>query len=130
MLKWKSEFELGLTDIDDQHKRLIEIANEAYKVLKDEFIEDKYDKIVSIIHELEDYTVYHFKKEEEYMKSIMYDDYFSHKIEHRKFIEKLQSLDLEKIDEDQDGYILDLLNFISDWLIDHILKRDKKIVNK
>lgn len=70
MVQWSEEYVIGIEKIDEQHKRLFEIANEAYKLLKDQFLIDKYDRIVAIIKELKDYTKYHFQYEEEYMKSI------------------------------------------------------------
>jgi len=127
MIKWKDEYSIGVEKIDLQHKHLFEIANRIYETLKNQFCIDKYDKILEILKELEEYTIYHFKEEEDYMKEIGYENYFLHKIEHQKFINKLKETDLEKIDFNQDGYLLDLLNFISDWLVKHILKDDKAI---
>lgn len=127
MIKWREDYSLGVESIDQQHKHLIEIANRVYDALKNQFYVDKYDKIVEILKELKDYTIYHFDEEEKFMKEIGYEGYFMHKIEHQKFIEKVQAIDLEKIDEDQDKYLLDIFNFIADWLVKHILEKDKAI---
>lgn len=51
-----------------------------------------------------------------------------HKIEHKQFIDKIKSIDLNKVDIEQDKYLLDILNFIVDWLVKHILEKDKEIV--
>ncbi|MCX7903409.1 MAG: bacteriohemerythrin [Caloramator sp.] len=127
MIKWREDYSLGVENIDQQHKHLIEIANRVYDAHKNQFYVDKYDKIVEILKELKDYTIYHFDEEEKFMKEIGYEGYFMHKIEHQKFIEKIQAIDLEKIDEDQDKYLLDIFNFIADWLVNHILEEDKAI---
>lgn len=129
MIKWKDEYSMGVEKIDEQHKHLVEIANKAYDVLKNDIYVDKFDKIVEILKELEDYTVYHFDSEEEYMKEIFYDGYFMHKIEHQQFIEKIKGIDLQKVDENQDKYLLDILNFIADWLVKHIIEKDKAITH-
>lgn len=76
MITWKEEYSMGVEHIDNQHKHLVEIANKAYEVLKNDLYIDKFDKIVEILKELEDYTVYHFASEEEYMKQIGYEGYF------------------------------------------------------
>lgn len=125
MIKWKDEYSVGVEKIDEQHKRLFEIANEAYEILNNEFYTDKYDKIVKILKELEDYTVFHFNDEEEYMKQIGYKKFFTHKIEHEEFVQKIKNVDLGKVDCDQDKYLLDIMNFIVDWLVNHILEKDK-----
>lgn len=128
MIKWREDYSIGVESIDQQHKHLIEIAGRVYDALKNQFYVDKYDKIVEILKELEDYTIYHFGEEEKFMKEIGYEGYFMHKIEHQKFIEKIQSIDLENIDEEQDKYLLDIFNFIADWLVNHILEKDKAII--
>lgn len=127
MLQWKEEYSLGLSSIDEQHKKLFEIANTAYDLLKDKLIIDKYDRIIEIIGELQEYTVYHFKTEEEYMQSIGYKKFLSQKAAHNDFLEKMQNIDLDKIDNNQNKYLLEILDFIGDWLVNHIIKQDKLI---
>jgi hemerythrin len=130
MITWKEDFRLGIDEIDKQHKRLFDIANEAYDLLKNEFAIDKYDHIVDIIKELKDYTIYHFDYEEDYMKSIGFKKLLSHKVLHDDFKEKINNIDLDKIDQNQDEYIKDILNFLVDWIEKHILKDDRLYAEK
>lgn len=130
MIKWKDEYSIGVDRIDYEHKKLVEIANKAYEVLNNDFYTDKYDKIVEILRELEDYTVFHFNDEEDYMQEIGYRKFFSHKIEHEEFIQKIENIDLNQIDHDQDKYLLEIVNFIVDWLVKHILENDKLIISQ
>ncbi|AEF16463.1 MULTISPECIES: bacteriohemerythrin [Thermoanaerobacterium] len=130
MITWKEDFRLGIDEIDKQHKRLFDIANEAYDLLKNEFAIDKYDHIVEIIKELKDYTIYHFDYEEDYMKSIGFKKLLSHKVLHDDFKEKINNIDLDKIDQNQDEYIKDILNFLVDWIEKHILKDDRLYAEK
>ncbi|AGX41585.1 bacteriohemerythrin [Clostridium saccharobutylicum] len=127
MYNMKEEYKIGLDHIDKQHEKLFELANKAYMLLKDEFAVDKYDKIVEIINELKEYTIFHFKSEEEYMESINYKGLFSQKLQHEKFINVLQELDFKQIDENQDESLIKVLDFLNDWLSDHILISDKFI---
>jgi hemerythrin len=127
MYEFKEEFRTGIEKIDREHARLFEIADKAYNTLMDEFIPDKYDYIVEILNELRDYAATHFKHEEEYMMSINYKRLISQKAMHDEFIEKLAEYDLSKLDENQKDAILEILDFLNDWLINHILKRDKLI---
>jgi hemerythrin len=128
MYEMKEEYKIGVELIDKQHEKLFELADKAYMLLKDEFALDKYDKIVHIIEDLKDYTVFHFKSEEEYMESINYKRIFTQKIEHNEFVKKLEGIDLRNIDENQDESLVKMLNFLNDWLTEHILKNDKLIV--
>ncbi|KYH28212.1 bacteriohemerythrin [Clostridium colicanis] len=127
MYEFKEEYKIGIDFIDEQHKVLFDIADKTYNLLKNEFIIDKYDKIVTLIEELQQYAKFHFTAEEEYMKSINYKRMFTQKIAHDAFIKKINDIDFSKIDENQDEYILSILKFLNDWLVEHILKSDKLI---
>lgn len=129
MIQWKESYRLGIDEIDDQHKKLFEIANRAYELLKNDFVTDKYDRIVSIIEELKDYTVYHFSFEENYMASINYRKLLSHKVIHDDFIAKITEVDLDNVDENQDEYLMGILDFVVEWIEQHILGTDKLIVS-
>lgn len=128
MIQWSEEYRLGLQDIDEQHKNLFAIANKAYELLKNELRLDKYDQIMEILDELKDYTATHFSQEEQYMASIGYPKLLSHKVLHNDFIEKISNVDLNSVDENQDKYLLDLLDFFADWLVNHILKTDRMYI--
>lgn len=130
MIQWSEEYRLGLHSIDEQHKYLFAIANKAYELLKNDLRLDKYDQILEILDELTDYTAVHFKEEEQYMASINYPKLLSHKVQHADFIEKISNIDLNKVDNDQDKYLLDLLDFFAEWLLNHILKTDRMYVPK
>ncbi|QUF84533.1 hemerythrin family protein [Clostridium butyricum] len=127
MYEMKNEFKTGIDFIDEQHARLFEIANEAYTLLKNDFTIDKYDKVIDLVDELKDYTVFHFNAEEEYMDSINYKRRFTQKIEHDAFIKKINEVDYKTIDSDPDKYILELLELLNQWLTGHILHNDKLI---
>lgn len=127
MITWKDDFLVGVDEIDKQHQKLFEIANRAYELLKNDFYVDKYDRIVAIIEELKDYTVFHFKYEEEYMLKIKYKKFFTQKIQHDNFIKKINEINLKEIDSNQDQSLLDLLDFVVNWISNHILIMDKEI---
>ena len=127
MYEMKDEFKTGIDFIDEQHARLSEIANEAYNLLKNDFTIDKYDKVINLVDELRDYTVFHFNAEEEYMDSINYKRRFTQKIEHDAFVKKINEVDYKTIDSDPDKYILEMLELLNQWLTGHILHNDKLI---
>lgn len=49
MFEMKDEYRLGIPSIDEEHEKLFEIGERAYKLLKDPYTIDKYDKIVDVI---------------------------------------------------------------------------------
>lgn len=124
------EFMVGVETIDSEHERLFEMIGKAFDIMEDEFIFDKYDPIVDLLGELKDYTAVHFADEEAYMEKIGYNGLAAQKLVHEAFIDKIAHIDLDDLasmDENQQDFINDLLKFLTDWLIQHILKMDKKI---
>lgn len=126
MFKWKVEYETGNQVVDEQHKRLFSIADKAYELLKNDLYIDKYDRIIEIINELKDYTIFHFKSEEEYMIKTGFRKFLSHKVEHDDFIAKLEEVDLRSVDDNQNQYVKELLEFVFNWISEHILIKDKQ----
>lgn len=129
MYEMKPEYYIGIEMIDEEHKQLFKYADEAYELLNDEFTPDKYDKIEAILVKLRDYTEKHFTDEENYMESINYKKLFTQKIQHQEFISKLDEfIDLHKSEtEDQDKQIMDILEYLTEWLVNHILHVDGQI---
>ena len=127
MIQRKDDYCTGIAPIDEQHKELFSIANRIYDLLKNDLIPDKYDSIVAIISELQNYTRYHFKTEEDYMQRINYRRFLSQKAAHNEFLAKMDAIDLGKIDNSQNQYLIDILDFVLDWLAGHIVKADKLI---
>jgi len=127
MYEFKEEYVTGIDSIDDEHKRLFEIADETYRLSKEEFLVDKYDQVRQILEELKDYALLHFEHEEAYMESINYKQMFVQKVQHDQFREKVNDLDLDHLDENSDDMIAEILEFLTGWLVNHILEHDKQI---
>lgn len=129
MYEMKQEYYIGIEMIDEEHKQLFKYANEAYELLHDEFTPDKYDRIDMILENLHDYTVKHFADEESYMESINYKKIFTQKIQHQEFINKLEKfMEQHKNEtENQDEQIMEILKYLTEWLVNHILYVDGQI---
>lgn len=128
MLIWNDNCSIGMDLIDTQHQHLFEIGNKIYTLLKTDLQTDKYKDIILIVQELRDYTKYHFKCEENYMLEINYPGFEEQKKEHNEFIKQLEEMDINSIHENQQKHIEDLMNFVFDWLLSHILEKDKLIM--
>lgn len=127
MYEFKDEFLTGIEQIDKEHRRLFEIAEEIYVLKNEEFVPDKYDNIKKVIEELRDYTITHFAHEEEYMESIGYKKMFSQKMQHAELVRTINEWNLDEIDEAQDAFIDEILETVVNWLTEHILYLDKQI---
>jgi len=124
MFEMKEKYMTNIPKINAEHEKLFEIGERAYQLLIDKYDTDKYDKIVEVIDELKAYTIYHFNAEEEYMVSINYKRLFTQKIDHAFFIKKIDEVNLNEIDNNQDEAIMKILTFLNEWLINHIVEKD------
>ena len=127
MILWKNEYSIGVDLIDQQHKYLFEIIDSAFELSKCDFRVGKYDRIALIIQDLCQYAKFHFVTEEEYMIRINYKGYSKHKTEHDDFTFYINKINLEQVEGDPEKYIKDILSFLLNWLLDHILLKDKLI---
>lgn len=130
LFAFTDKYKTGIELVDDEHRRLFEIIDQTYTLIHDDFAHDKYDQIMHLLEQLKDYTEFHFNDEEELMERIGYPDINSQKKAHSAFIEKLVNIDihdLDAMDDNQQQYLLDLVNFLVTWLSNHILGADKKI---
>ena len=82
--------------------------------------------IGSALEDLERYTVLHFTEEETFMRSIGYPQIDAHVALHRRFVQKITE---EKAKTEQgERTSWELLHFLRDWLVNHILVEDKRYV--
>lgn len=122
---WKISYKLGNELLDEEHKKLFDIAIKAL----DYNNTDIKSHVRLTINELYSYMKTHFEHEERYMKEISYPDYEEHKRIHKEIIEqmnkflqllpKLKIVDFEK----------KLIEYMDIWLINHILHEDKKLAS-
>jgi hemerythrin len=129
IFEFSDAYRTGIGFVDEEHKKLFEIIRETNDVIKNDMLHDKYDAIMDILNELKEYTIKHFSDEEEYMKNIDYEGLEAQRIAHTVFVDRLNEVDLEDMDENQSEYLNELIDFLLEWLINHIKNMDKKIPN-
>ncbi|MBR4982081.1 MAG: hemerythrin family protein [Lachnospiraceae bacterium] len=124
------EYRTGIEIVDEEHEELFHIIRRANDLITEELLHDKYDEIMSVLDELRNYTIKHFADEEEYMVSINYNGLDAQKKTHEMFVDKLNDINLDDLDDNQQQYLIELVDFLLMWLVNHILKMDKKIPRK
>lgn len=120
LVKWNHNYELGLNEIDDQHKSLFHIINKTWDAI---ILPADRSVVLKLLEELEIYTLAHFADEETFMRVTNYPGFDAHKLAHQNFVTRIAK---EKAGVINGAHLtLDLMHFLKDWLIDHILVSDK-----
>ena len=123
LIEWSNNLNTGVDEIDNQHRKLVEIINR----LNDSIITKTYGETINnIFIELVDYTKYHFESEEIIMREVGYEDFENHKKQHEKFVDRLIRLKHRTLEASRETAI-DLCSFLSGWIVAHILHSDKHI---
>ncbi len=119
---WEDSYAIGIRYIDDQHKKLFDLVNKLYDLKDNANIKEE---IREILYAFRDYTIIHFKDEEEYMKSISYPKLQEHKHKHKKIIDSLVQIINTPATL---GIIKTKMRVIAKRvLVDHIVEEDHKI---
>jgi hemerythrin-like metal-binding protein len=125
LIEWNEAFSVGAQKLDEQHRKFFSITNLLFDSMQGA---QNREVVGSVLKELQQYVVYHFKAEETLLKMYNYPDINSHKLEHENAIQKVNrfTLDYERGLQTID---IDLLKFLSDWIQNHILKVDRKYIS-
>lgn len=126
MFNWTDNYSLGVVSIDEQHQRLVAMGKELQELVETREGDDIYDELISMLDGLKEYTRYHFDYEEEIMERLGFDGLDEHKKQHSDFIDKLENIDFDSVDEDQSTFAKDLLRVVSVWIFKHIVGTDAK----
>ncbi len=122
-VKWKIEYSINNKEIDEQHKKLFDVLN---ILIENKEVNIDSRIITDTLLEMLNYAEYHFSTEEKYMLRLNYPEYNEHKKEHRDFIKKTSLLSLRAMENDE-TIPLEILIFLNEWLVNHILKSDLKL---
>lgn len=128
LLAWDDSFATGVAEIDEQHMILVHTLNEASVKLKGDASLASLERITQ---DLLSYALYHFETEEELMQEYGYAeasaaDAAQHMEQHRAFSSKVVAV-REGIKQGTPIAPDDLLGFLNNWLVNHILNTDKKL---
>ena len=125
MLEWDDKYSVGISIIDEEHKKLIGIMNKAISLEQNS---SNPKEIKEVLDEMNKYAQGHFATEEAYMVKFDYLDYENHRKEHQTFsIETMAFLD--KTTETNRQLICEIIEHLKSWLLKHVLGTDTKYIS-
>jgi len=121
---WNKNFETGITEIDEQHKKLIHLLNQLAAHLANK---STLPTLNQVFGELADYAHYHFSAEEKIWHASFENDPWleKHLRSHSGFISKINELKGEQSTKSTDELVEDIVRFLTHWLALHILDTDR-----
>jgi hemerythrin-like metal-binding protein len=123
-VKWQSVFETGIDRIDEQHRELLGIMNRLDRSLQSG---DSEDIIEVTLRSLISYTERHFATEEEYMRESGYFELARHQVLHHQIRMQVTGM-LNRTGEPFQATADEILSLLADWLLNHIVTEDRKII--
>lgn len=124
IFEWSDIYPLGIADLDEQHKHLVDAINDLHKA-----IENKNDRDILAKHlqAIVDHARHHYNYEENILETRGYPEYKQHKDVHDKMVVHVVDV-LKGFLDGKNELSQDFTGFLKKWLSDHILRVDRKFV--
>lgn len=122
-MEFDDRFKVGYPAIDQQHGELFRAVNGLHDAMREGKARQQLGEVLSFLRE---YTVQHFSMEEGLMQKSNYPGYQDHKRLHDELTRQVVDLEAKQ----QAGSItlsLSVMNFLKDWLVQHISKEDMRL---
>lgn len=123
LITWKPSLETGHPKIDEQHQALVEAFNRLHSAMKQGMGKEELGRTLGF---LKDYTVEHFRMEEELMDRFEYPGAIEHKGIHGSLVSQVEEFCL-RFEEGRTALTLPVIDFLEGWLIDHIRGEDVRL---
>lgn len=118
-MQWKDEYSVGIEEIDDQHKTLLElIAAFEHAVEQDAH----WNTVQPLVARTREFVKFHFAVEESLMRIVGYPGYTEHRAEHEAVLEHLAALEHRVLRQETKG---ELKQMMRAWLFRHIINSDQ-----
>ena len=116
---WNDSYLLGIPMIDNQHKKFFVLLDNL------ETLNQKQEKseMHSLINELQNYVIYHFKTEEDLMVKSQSPNIDLHVMEHELFRKKVEEFHHSYYNNNEE-LLNEMISFMRKWLIIHISGTD------
>ena len=120
---WKKDYELGIEDIDLQHRFFLNLINRLADELR---MTTDAPRRASLIAELNAYARFHFISEENMMANANYPQLGEHRRHHLELISELNSKEAMLQLDATDQRAGDVVDFLVEWFLHHTTGEDRR----
>jgi len=125
---WRRGMSVANDVIDHDHHFMINFINTIELVLQKP--EEK-EMLMEVLDQLHEYSINHFRREETIQRKIEYPQSLNHRNSHSTLLADLEKLIGEikesKSTEEISERSPEIINFLRNWLINHVLNEDIKL---
>ncbi len=125
-VEWKSNYQLGVKDIDFQHHYFVDLINRLSAVLEDA---DDRAYQVALIAELNAYARFHFISEENMMIHAGYPEIKEHKNHHIDLLDELSVKEAELESNHSKQEVKNIMDFLVGWFLQHSVVEDRRFAD-
>jgi hemerythrin len=122
LFPWSQKYQVGIGFVDAHHKQLVGIINRLHHAMHAG--KDK-DVLGKTLEELIHHTKSHFAAEEKVLQSSGFPEFPAHRAEHERLAYTVLEFH-QKLMNNEIGLTLNVMDFLKDWLGQHILHVDMK----
>ena len=123
LLQWKPEYSVGVVSVDDEHRKMIALINEACAEIGQHADTERIEMFLGEIYAT---IAAHFALEERFMRNANYAEYEDHKQDHEALLDELVGI--------MDSFVADpvagagsLASKLSDWFRVHFSSFDARL---
>jgi hemerythrin-like metal-binding protein len=122
-IPWGPELELGIPELDSQHRTLVGLANRLFASLKQE---KQGEKAALAIAELFAYSATHFADEEAFFSQFNFPSLEKHSASHAAFVARASEFE-ERLASGSPADTAEILGFLQAWIKRHIALDDREL---
>lgn len=122
-LSWRSDYEIGVAQIDAEHRGLLDLINAFHEKSAQGASQSE---IAQLLNRLVAYAEEHFQHEEKVMSDNGYPRLEQHREQHVKLVTSIFAIN-ERFVTQSTRASAETLQFIKGWLFDHIIQHDMDI---
>ncbi|MFC1673313.1 bacteriohemerythrin [Pseudomonadota bacterium] len=123
-VKWSADLLIGIEDIDQEHQGLIACLGDLVAACDADESAEVQGKL---LEQLRQRTREHFVHEEDEMSKLGYPEFEAHQAIHGELISELDDIVEAFADTGSQGLSAETLQYLEDWLSQHIVMEDRKI---
>lgn len=124
-VSWRSDFEIGVLEVDGQHREIFARFDQLLHAID---AGKGKEEVVKTLNFLDEYTRYHFSREEALQQRYGYPHIEMHRAEHQHFIDTLNAIHAKYLlSGSSDAVVKQTSQALQEWLINHICNIDRAL---